>query len=419
MLTNAYIIAHNPTKKDSDRLTSDHQSNYFLGHRRLSIIDLSEKAFQPMENISKQLTIVFNGEIYNYIELKKELETHGCHFNTDHSDTEVLLNAYSVWGEECLAKLRGMFAFVIFDRRKKTIFFARDRIGKKPFYFEFNKDKFCFSSELSPLVKQNSTKRVVSNEALYHYLVFGYILHPHSIFEGINKLSPASYGIINISSKKLTIHSYWDVTVEREPTKTFNDSLEQVEDCLHESVLLRLRSDVPVGAFISGGIDSTLMIKKIREVSEEKCDVFGADFPATDRSEKKYIEEAAARYDQKLNLSSIDLSHIGNIKDIISVFDEPFDGASSIAVFDLFKNARNKNYKVILTGDGRDELFAGYERYQKYQKFLRIRSLLQLLNLPFFMRQNSSEYITPSQSNSKIRNLLFPFSQKKFQATST
>ena len=165
--------------------------NYFLGHRRLSIIDLSNSAFQPMENNSKQYSIVFNGEIYNYIELREELIRAGCSFKTDHSDTEVLLNAYATWGYNCLEKLRGMFAFAIFDRQNQCVFIARDRIGQKQLYYELSEEKFTFASELGPILKCSDKNRRINYEGLSCYLAFGYVPHPISFFEGIHKLPPA------------------------------------------------------------------------------------------------------------------------------------------------------------------------------------------------------------------------------------
>lgn len=410
-MTGLSTIAHNSLNNDYDFDSHLKPCNYFLGHRRLSIIDLSDNAFQPMENITGKISIVFNGEIYNYIELKYELEELGCEFKTDHSDTEVLLNAYQVWGERCLDKLRGMFAFTIFDRHKKTLFFARDRIGKKPFYYEFDKNKFCFSSELGPLIKYDKTKRHIDEEALYQYLLFGYILHPHTIFQGIQKLSPAYFGIFDLSSRRLLLKKYWDISLAKDNTKLFNECMDEVDSFFHEAVSIRLRADVPVGAFISGGIDSTLVIKKIKEITQKQYDVFGADFPGTVRSEKKYIEEAAAYYNQHLHLSNIDLSYAKNINKIVAVFDEPFDGGSSVAVYDLFQTANKEKYKVILTGDGGDELFAGYERYQR---FLQMNYLLKMFYLSPSLKKSLSDYlVNKNWHNQRAMHLLYSLSGDK------
>lgn len=353
---------------------------YFLGHRRLSIIDLSENAYQPMDTPCKRYSVTFNGEIYNHIELKEELLKEGCQFKTDHSDTEVLLNSYLTWGNKCVDKFRGMFAFAVFDRVGNTLFIARDRIGKKTVYYELNDESFSFASELPPIIKSGS-QRKINPTALNLYMQLGYIPYPHSIFEGVKKLPPATYALIDLNTRSMEVHEYWDIVSILDRTKNSVSAVQETKQYLKESVEYRLRADVSVGAFISGGTDSTLIVKNISEVSSNRLDIYGADFPNTNRSEKKYIIQAAEKYKQNLKLSEIDLDHISNIEAIIDVFDEPFDGASSIALFDLFKEAA-KDHKIILTGDGGDEMFAGYTRYLTFPKQDAFIKLLQKLTLP-------------------------------------
>jgi len=378
--TGKHAIIHNRPRFSHEDL-NDQQATYFLGHRRLSIIDLNDNAFQPMESMDGRLSIVFNGEIYNYIELKQEMEDSGYRFKTDHSDTEVLLNAFSLWGANCLARLRGMFAFAIHDRSTRTVFMARDRIGKKPLYYELSGSRFAFSSELTPLLQRRAGMHHINREALCFYMVFGYVMHPHSIVEDIHKLPPSSYATVNLLSRSMYVTRYWDITGQEDHATPGEQFVDEVDELLTDAVALRLRADVPVAAFISGGTDSSLVVKKIRENKQERFDIFGADFPQPERSERRYIEEVAARYNQRLNLSNIDNSHIKNISEIVSVFDEPFDGGSSIAVFDLFKEAR-KNYTVILTGDGGDEIFAGYTRYAEFPPRHRVFQTMAALGFP-------------------------------------
>jgi len=367
---------HNFTPKEFNKT----EHNYFLGHRRLSIVDLNNNAFQPMESSCKRYSVTFNGEIYNYIELKEELLELGCQFKTDHSDTEVLLNAYVTWGSMCVNKFRGMFAFAIFDREENKLFIARDRIGQKTVYYELTDSAFTFSSELPPIVKFGD-QRSISPTALNLYMLMGYIPYPHSIFEGVQKLPPATYAIVDLKQKAIALHEYWDIDSKIDDRKNTEKAIQLTQEALKESVKYRLRADVSVGAFISGGTDSTLIVKNISEVSDGQFDIYGADFPNTNRSEKKYIEIAAKKYKQNLKLSDIDLAHINNIEAIVEVFDEPFDGASSIALFDLFKEAA-KDHKIILTGDGGDEMFAGYTRYIDYPKRDAFIKTLQNLILP-------------------------------------
>ena len=376
-LTSLY---HNCSRETVERIDS-RSSNYFIGHRRLSIIDLNDNAFQPMESIDKRYSITFNGEIYNYIELRKELLDLGCRFLTDHSDTEILLNAYITWGTGCMERLRGMFAFAIFDRIGHKVFIARDRIGKKPLYYEISGRSFTFSSELTPLLRHSQNHRTIHPIALSFYLLHGYIIHPLTIVQEISKLPPASYAMVDLDKMRIEISSYWDINVSDNRMVSEEDFVRQTEEYLTESTALRLRADVPVAAFISGGTDSTLVVKKIREINQNRFDIFGADFPQPERSEKRFIEQVARRYDQDLNLSNIDITHIDNVDGIIKVFDEPFDGGSSIAVFDLFKKA-SKRYKVVLTGDGGDEVFAGYERYAEFPPRHRMFDLLHKLRVP-------------------------------------
>jgi asparagine synthase (glutamine-hydrolysing) len=398
---NDYYINHNGKYVVGSEIL---ESDYFLGHRRLSIVDLNDNAFQPMETKDKRYSIIFNGEIFNYIELRKELTELGCQFTTDHSDTEVLLNAYATWKEGCFKKLRGMFAFAIFDRQNSSLILARDRIGQKTLYYDLSDSGFSFSSELPPLLNKNSPRKL-SKEAINNYMLLGYVPHPYSIFEGINKLPPASYALIDLNSKKIDIEEYWDIDGVIDNGKTDEEYLNLVNEALSESVELRLRADVSIGAFISGGTDSTLIIKKMKEVGKDKYDVYGADFPDTDRSEKKYIVEASDTYSQNLHLSSIDTSHIKNTDSIISIFDEPFDGASSIAVHELFKTAA-KSHKVILTGDGGDELFAGYLRYQDFkQRYKRIR-LLKNMILPSLFAKLAIKMGIKNRKMSKIYSVL-------------
>jgi len=369
-------LCHNRTPDGIER----ESGAYFLGHRRLSIVDLSEGAFQPMESACGRYSIVFNGEIYNYVELWDELKAAGCKFNTDHSDTEVILNAYDKWGVACLQRFRGMFAFALLDRVEQKLFVARDRIGKKSVYFELTNESFTFASELPPIVRFGGP-RDVDVQALNLYLELGYVPHPHSIFQGISKLPPATYALFDIRTHTVELKEYWDPLTEIDESLDASEARKRTKALLAEAVRLRLRADVSAGAFISGGTDSTLVVKNISEQSQQKLDIYGADFPDTNRSERQYIEAAATRYRQNLKLSSIDLSHVGHIEAIVKVFDEPFDGASSIALFDLFKVAA-KDHKIIVTGDGGDELFAGYTRYETYPKKERLVRWLRHARLP-------------------------------------
>lgn len=342
--------------------------NYFLGHRRLSIIDLNENATQPMISKDGNYIITFNGEIFNYIELREELFETGCNFVTDHSDTEVLLIAYITWGKKLLKKIRGQFSFAIYDKINDILFFARDRIGQKPFYYSMLDGGFIFSSELTSIVKFEKRKFLVNLDSLNNYLKYGYIPAPDTFFQNVSKLLPAYYGIYDIKTNKLNTYQYWDIENRINYDLSEEKSLKDVKKTIKESVELRLRSDVPLGAFISGGIDSTVIIKTIADIFNDKLDVYGADFPQPERSERVFIEKASQTYNTNLTCLMINEDSYENLDKLISIFDEPFDGGSSIALYELFEKIKGKK-KVILTGDGGDEIFAGYERYKKFLKF--------------------------------------------------
>jgi asparagine synthase (glutamine-hydrolysing) len=353
------------------------KANFFLGHRRLSIIDLNENAFQPMVGTNMGYIIVFNGEIYNYVELKESLIELGYQFVTDHSDTEVLLNAFVEWEEKCLDKLIGMFAFAVYDIENKKVFIARDRIGQKPLYYSISEEKFIFSSEILPILKYVNFKYKLEEKALRQYLIFGHIPTPLTLFEGVQKLPPGYFAWIDLKEKTLAKNEYWKLEIMEDWSKNKKKWTKLVEKTIKDSVKLRMRADVPLGAFCSGGIDSTIIIKAMAELGEGQISTYGADFHEKKHSQRKYMEKVALRFNTNAKINTVGLDEMSNYKEIISVFDEPFDGGSSIAVYKLFKLAKNIN-KVILTGDGGDELFTGYRRYQKY---------LYIINFNLFIRK--------------------------------
>jgi len=396
--TGTFKLFHN----ENPSIENKYQYNYFLGHRRLSIIDLNANAFQPMCTKDNNYIIIFNGEIYNYCELKKELLTDGFTFYTDHSDTEVLLNLYIRWKEKCLEKLRGMFVFAIYDRQLNKIFIARDRVGQKTLYYQYSNEKFVFASELTSIIKYENTRYRIDNDALALYLSYGYIPFPKSIFEGINKLAPASFAWLDPINKTLKIKEYWDVDISSENSKNFSDWKKVVDKNLKESVSLRLRSDVPLGVFSSGGIDSTIILQKVKESGYNSIDTFSADFPQKKHSELEYIEIVNKMFNTNLNITMIGESVAEEMKHILSVFDEPFDGGSSIALFKMFEKIQNHK-KVMLTGDGGDEIFGGYERYSK---FLRRKLFKNLIEITFIWRALSKIIKVFGIKNQKLERII-------------
>ena len=347
--------------------------NVALGIARLKIIDLL-KGSQPISNESKNLVIVFNGEIYNYKELREELILKNHHFKTD-SDTEVILHLYEEEKENMFEKLNGMFAFAIFDKNEKKFLIARDRIGIKPLYFFYNQDFFAFASELKafiPLFKRNIVKKELNYKALVNYLIMEYVPAPYSIFNNIFKLMPGHYLILK--ENKLKIKKYWDLPLNEGNYSNLNFVKERLYNLLLDSVRLELRSDVPLGIFLSGGIDSSTITYFAKKVTD-KISTFSIRFNEPSFDEGLYINY----FVEFLNLKHYSKNFTPDemrkfIKPVFSYLDEPFADASILPTYMLSKFTR-QYVKVALGGDGGDELFAGYPTYQafvlaKYFKFL-------------------------------------------------
>lgn len=339
-----------------------------LGHRRLSIIDRSENGKQPMQDEEGRYTIVFNGEIYNYLELKEELKTKGFQFRSD-TDTEVLLKLYVDSGPLCLQRLNGFFSFAIYDDREKTLFVARDRVGIKPLYYSCDEDKFLFASEMKSLLAYG-IKKELDMESLCHYLQLNYIPAPHSIFKSVKKVLPGHYIFIHeghIEQKK-----YYDIPYEREKTPALHESYRQQQEhlkgLLHKAVRNRLVADVPIGTFLSGGIDSSIIttIAKGYKPDLETFSIGFADEPFFD--ETNYAQMVAEKLRTRhtiFSLTNDDL--LQHLDDILSYIDEPFADSSAIPFYILSKHAK-KHVTVALSGDGADELFAGYNKHGAFYR---------------------------------------------------
>lgn len=328
-----------------------------LGHRRLSIIDL-KTGKQPVYNEDQSITIVYNGEIYNFQEIKKELETKGHKFYTN-TDTEVIVHAYEEYGESCLNHFNGMFAFAVWDSVKKQLFLARDRLGVKPVYYYFNGSKLLFASELKSILKDVSINRQVDLESLNHFFAYEYIPSPMTIFQGINKLSPAHYLILK--NNKISLHSYWDINF-KESNKNKQYFIKNIPEQLKESVRKRLISDVPLGAFLSGGIDSSAIVSLMSQLTDN-VKTFTIGFEQESYSESKDARLIAEKFNtdhhEKI-VSSEDIIQL--LSPITKEIDEPFGDLSIFPTY-LVSQFAGKYVKVVLSGDGGDELFAGYDWY--------------------------------------------------------
>jgi len=332
-----------------------------LGHRRLSIIDLNT-GDQPMGNEDGSIQVVFNGEIYNFLELKKLLEAKGHRFRT-RSDTESIIHGYEEWGEGVIERLRGMFAIALWDARKRKIVLVRDRIGKKPLYYCLDKDRLFFASELKALLADPNLEKAIDPEALDCYLSFGYVPSPFSIFKAVKKLPPGHYAVHNGS--RFSIRRYWNLDMEHtEPAssreRTFNELKSLFDDC----VKTRLISDVPLGAFLSGGVDSSAVVSSMALLKgQEAVKTASIGFSDKKFDELEYARIVADLYRTDHTEFVVNPDALEVIDNIVWHLDEPFADASAIPTYYVSKMARQK-VKVVLSGDGGDETFAGYvQRY--------------------------------------------------------
>jgi len=335
-----------------------------LGHRRLSIIDI-DGGDQPMYNDDKRVAIVFNGEIYNYKELRADLKKRGHQFHTQ-SDTEVIIRLYEEKGVACLDDLNGMFAFALWDKQERQLFIARDRLGEKPLYYHLekngNRESLVFGSELKALITVPWVPRDVSYAAVDDYLAYGYVPAPRTILEGVKKLEAAQF--LLFKDGEIDIKTYWRSRLSKPSQRRADgDYLNEFKDLLSDSIRMRLRSDVPVGAFLSGGIDSSLIVAMASKLSASQLTTFSISFGESGFDESPFAREVATQYGtdhREVRLAPLELSLF---PDLVRQFDEPFADPSSLPTYLITKAAGNE-LKVCLSGDAGDELFGGYSQYR-------------------------------------------------------
>ncbi|HYJ86877.1 MAG TPA: asparagine synthase (glutamine-hydrolyzing) [Pyrinomonadaceae bacterium] len=338
-----------------------------LGMRRLSVIDLFGGQ-QPISGCTSAVTIVFNGEIYNYRELQGELQGRGHKFKT-HSDTETILHAYEEFGIGCVDRFRGMFAFAIWDARRQELFIARDRAGKKPLYYSLTpQGTFIFGSELKSLREHPEFRGLLSTEALDNYLTFGYVPDPLTIFRDVQKLPPGHH--LRFSGGRVYVQQYWDFPYDEslaKPAQSEEECLEELRALLDEAVRVRLVADVPLGAFLSGGVDSSAVVGLMARHTSQPVKTFSIGFHEDSYNELKYARLAAKRFgtDHHEFVVTPDICEV--VDDLVWHFDEPFADSSAIPTYMVSKLAR-EFVTVVLSGDGGDELFGGYTRYATDRK---------------------------------------------------
>lgn len=333
--------------------------NAGLGHKRLSIIDLSEAGRQPMANEDKTVWIVFNGEIYNFAELKSSLkEKHRFVSNTD---TEVIVHLYEEKGIDCINYLRGMFALAIWDEKRKRLLLARDRVGKKPLVYTEGKNSISFASELKSLLVDEKFKYNINPVSIHHYLTYQYIPSPLTIFKEIKKLPPAN--ILICEDGKISLKNYWSLDFrKKEILKDESDYSEKFTEIFHEAVRMRLISDVPLGAFLSGGLDSSSVVAAMSRFSNSPVKTFSIGFEEEEYSELPYAKKVATKFNTEHHEFIVKPNAIEVLPKLVWFYNEPFADSSAIPTYYVSKISR-EHVKVILNGDGGDELLAGYPRY--------------------------------------------------------
>jgi asparagine synthase (glutamine-hydrolysing) len=340
--------------------------NVGLGFRRLSIIDLNT-GHQPLANHDDSIYIVFNGEIYNYLEHREALKQKGYIFKTT-TDTEVIVHLYEEYGVHCLQYLRGMFAFTIWDNNKQQLFCARDRFGIKPFYYYTDNEKFVFGSEIKAILKGGDIDKTLSYDALDSYLAFGYITSDLSIYKNIKKLQGGHYLLLSFKDKpSVEIKKYWEIRFEPDYSKTENQWKEEIETCLSETVKLHMISDVPLGAFLSGGIDSSSVVAMMAKNSNLPIKTFSIGFKEQKFNELEFAAEVAKKYGCEHHEQIVEPESISLLPKLVAAYDEPYGDSSAIPTYYVSKLAR-QYVTVALSGDGGDELFAGYNSYTRYKR---------------------------------------------------
>ncbi len=335
-----------------------------LGHRRLSIIDLSTGQ-QPLFNEDGSVAVVFNGEIYNFQELVPELEALGHRFHT-RSDTEVIVHAWESWGEDCVQRFRGMFAFALWDRNRQTFFMARDRLGVKPFFYAILDDgTLVFGSELKVLMQHPGLDRRIDPQAVEEYFAFGYVAEPRTIFKGARKLQPGESLCIRRGQPIPAPKRYWDVRFTLDNPLSLADATAELTERLRESVRLRMISDVPLGAFLSGGVDSSAVVATMAGLSGEPVNTCSIAFDDPAFNESEFAQMVADRYQTRHFVETVKSDDFDLIDTLAALYDEPYADSSAIPTYRVCQLAR-KHVTVALSGDGGDEAMGGYRRYRMH-----------------------------------------------------
>lgn len=345
-----------------------------FGHRRLSIIDISSGQ-QPLFNEDQTVVVTYNGEIYNFPELSEELKALGHQFRT-HCDTEVIVHAWEEWGEACVERFRGMFAFGIWDRNRETLFLARDRLGIKPLYYARLPDgMLLFGSELKSLKIHENLPREMDATAVEEYFAFGYVPDPKTIYKGVYKLPPGYRLTIRRGQREIRPEQYWDVAFRQHAPMSENKAGEELISRLQEAVKIRMIAEVPLGAFLSGGVDSSAVVALMAGVSDDPVNTCSISFGDPKYNESQYAAMVADQYKTAHRVEQVDPDDFAIINRLATLYDEPYADSSALPTYRVCELAK-RQVTVVLSGDGGDENLAGYRRYRWHTYEEKMRSLL-------------------------------------------
>ena len=384
-----------------------------LGHRRLSIIDLSS-GHQPMFNEDQSITIVYNGEIYNHLELHDFLSKKGHVFKTK-CDTEVIIHAYEEWGEESVQKFNGMFSFALWDSRKRKLWIVRDRLGIKPLYYYTDKHNFIFSSEIKPLLETGLIQRELNEKVLDSYFSLGYVPAPETMFKNIYKVMPGHFIILN--DGKITDKEYWDFAEVEQSDLNFESAVEHLKELFHDSVQKRLMSDVPLGVFLSGGLDSSAVVAEMAKIVKDPINTFTVGYDKQlGVSEEAYAEIVASKFMTQHHIFKLEPKNFfSSIETMVDYAEEPIVESAAVALYHIAKLARS-NAIVVLSGEGSDELFAGYQLYRFMDQ---INQVQRYLPARFWKLFQILRPLLPKMKHKKYFDWLTLQLEKRYQGTSS
>lgn len=392
---------------DDEGVFLNSSKNIALGHRRLSFLDLSKAGKQPLSFTGNQLHITFNGEIYNYLELKEELKS-SYNFKTN-TDTEVILAAYKKWGINCINKLKGMFAFALLDESKHKLFLVRDRFGIKPLYYSISKENLIFASELKAIMASNLIPKIVDFSAFADYFVYRYIPSPKTIWQNVCKLPPAYFAEIDTKTLQLSLTEYWKLSADN---KTIDNEvlISEIGTLLQQSVKEHTRADVPIGSFLSGGYDSSAMVYYMTKLKQNP-QTFSIGFSKWEKSEDFYAKIVARhlKVDNKVVIADENSLDLVNI--MPQVYDEPIADISIVPTFMVSQLAR-KNVKAVLSGEGADEIFGGYTWQHNFINKSEDKSLLSKVK-QLFVKTDTVKYYAEAMAmgwfdSEELKKMLHP-----------